>query len=82
MSGRLSGSADATTRRRALSGPHQPSAAPAAGQVSVCPSRKVRVTGCQLPGSPGPPHGSAGRVDRGVRVLPVSPGRAVRLQGR
>ena len=67
--------------RRAPSGPHQPSDASAAHQVSVCPSRKVRVTGCQSPGSPGPPHGQpAGRVDRGVRVLPVGPGPAARLE--
>ena len=47
LSGRVAGSAVTDTRRRAPSSPHQPTVALAARQVLACPSRKVRVTGCQ-----------------------------------
>ena len=66
LSGRVPGSAVATTRRVNPSGPHQPSVASAAHQVSVRPSRKVRVTGCQSPGSPGPSQASVRAASTGV----------------
>ena len=69
LPGRVPGSAVATTSRRAPSGPHQPKVASAAHQVSVCPSRKVRVTGLPVAGIIRPVPGQrAGRVHRGVRV--------------
>src|SRR6266566_4752403 len=61
LSGRVAGSAVATTRRRTPSGPHPPSLASAARQVSACPSRNVRTTGCQSPGSSGHLQASADR---------------------
>src|SRR5262249_43349491 len=66
FSGRVAGSAVATTRRVVPSGPHQPSAASAAYQVWVCPPRKARVTGCQSPGSPGPCQARARAASTGV----------------
>jgi hypothetical protein len=59
LSGSVPGSAVATTRRRTPSGPHPPSSASAARQVSACPSRNVRLTSVQPPGSSGPPQASA-----------------------
>src|SRR5882762_3390752 len=50
LSGKVPGSAVATTSRRTPSGPHPPRLASAARQVSACPSRTVLVTGCQSPG--------------------------------
>jgi hypothetical protein len=66
LSGKVAGSAVATTRRRAPSGPHQPKVASAAHQVSVCPSRNVLVTGRQSPGSSGPFQASARAACTGV----------------
>ena len=66
LSGRAPGSAVTATRRVKPSGPHQPSVASAAYQVSACPSRKVRVTGCQSPGSAGPSQASARAASAGV----------------
>src|SRR6266702_5662745 len=65
-SGRVPGSAVATTRRRTPSGPHSPKVTSAAHQASACPSRKVLVTGCQSPGSSGPPQASARAASTGV----------------
>lgn len=56
LAGRVAGSAVATTSRVVPSGPHHPSVASAAHHVSVWPSRKVRGTACQSPGSRGPPQ--------------------------
>src|SRR5262249_42019560 len=64
--GGVAGSAVATTRRRAPSGPHHPSSASAANQVWVCPSRKARVTACQSPGSSGPSQARARAASTGV----------------
>jgi hypothetical protein len=72
LSGKVPGSAVATTSRVKPSGPHQPSLASAAHQVSVCPSRKVRVTGRQSPGSGGPSRASARAASTGgMRVRAV-----------
>ena len=47
----------------------------------MCPSRKARVTGCQSPGSSGPPQARARAAsDRGVRVRAVGPGPVARLE--
>lgn len=56
LAGNVAGSAVATTSRVVPSGPHQPSVASAAHQVSVWPSRKVRGTARQWPGSRHPPQ--------------------------
>ena len=80
LSGKVPGSAVATTRRRAPSGPHPPRLASAAHQVSACPSRKVLVTGCQSPGSAGPPQARARAPPPGVRVRGRGPGPATRPQ--
>jgi hypothetical protein len=64
--GSVAGSVVAATRRLAPSGPHQPRVASAAHQVSVCPSRKVRVTACQSPGSSGPFQASSRAASTGV----------------
>ena len=66
LSGGVPGSAVATTRRRTPSGPHPPKVASAARQVSACPSRNVRTTACQSPGSSGPSQASAPRASTGV----------------
>ena len=72
FSGKVLGSAVATTRRRAPSGPHQPSTASAAHQVSACPSRTVLVIGRQSPGSSGRPSGDGDHPVVGVAV-PAQP---------
>ena len=46
-------------RRRTPSGPHPPKVASAAHQVPACPSRNVRTTAIQSPGSSSPSQASA-----------------------
>ena len=56
--------------------------APAARQVSVCPSRKVQVTGCQSPGSSGPSQARVRAASAGgVRTGAAGPGPVARFEG-
>ena len=81
LSGKVPGSAVATTRRRTPSGPHPPRLASAAYQVSACPSRKVLVTGLPVAGiiRPAPGQGPGG-LHGGVSVRGAGPGPAMRPQ--
>jgi hypothetical protein len=84
LSGKVAGSAVAATRRRAPSGPQAPKVASAAYQVSVWPSRKVRVTACHSPGSSGParPGPARSRPAHGLRPPRCArPGRRPRSRG-